>query len=74
MAKSLAQLGIDTTVIPDAAIFAVMPRVTKVLLGAYAVKANGGLIASAGSHLVCNAAQHHSKPVIVCAGASLSLF
>ncbi len=33
MAKNLAQMGIETTVIPDSAIFAVMPRVTKVLLG-----------------------------------------
>ena len=37
MAKSLAEAGIDTTVIHDAAAFAIMARVNKVLLPAHAV-------------------------------------
>ena len=37
MAKSLAEAGIDTTVIHDAATFALMARVNKVLLPAHAV-------------------------------------
>ena len=37
MAKSLAEAGIDTTVIHDAAKFAIMARVNKVLLPAHAV-------------------------------------
>lgn len=37
MAKSLAEAGIDTTVIHDAATFAIMARVNKVLLPAHAV-------------------------------------
>jgi translation initiation factor 2B subunit (eIF-2B alpha/beta/delta family) len=36
MALSLSKAGIDTTVIADSAIFAVMPRVNKVVLGAHA--------------------------------------
>lgn len=37
MAKELAEAGIDTTVIHDAATFAIMARVNKVLLPAHAV-------------------------------------
>ena len=43
MAKSLAKAGIDTTIIHDSAVFAIMARVNKVLLPAHAVLANGGL-------------------------------
>ena len=52
MAKALAEAGIDTIIISDAMIFAVMARVNKVLLGAHAVLANGGLITQAGSNVV----------------------
>ena len=41
MAKSLAEAGIDTTVIHDAATFAIMARVNKVLLPAHAVLVSG---------------------------------
>jgi translation initiation factor eIF-2B subunit beta len=37
LAKSLAEAGIDTTVIHDAATYAIMARVNKVLLPAHAV-------------------------------------
>jgi translation initiation factor eIF-2B subunit beta len=36
MAASLAEVGIETTVITDSAIHAVMSRVNKVVLGAHA--------------------------------------
>lgn len=36
MALSLSKAGIDTTVIADSAIFAAMPRVNKVVIGAHA--------------------------------------
>lgn len=38
MALSLSKAGVDTTVIADSAIFAAMPRVNKVVLGAHAGK------------------------------------
>lgn len=38
MALSLSKAGIDTTVIADSAIYAAMPRVNKVVLGAHAGK------------------------------------
>lgn len=36
MAAALSKAGIDTTVIADSAMFAAMPRVNKVVLGAHA--------------------------------------
>ncbi|CEG74088.1 hypothetical protein RMATCC62417_09355 [Rhizopus microsporus] len=66
MALALSKAGIDTTVVADSAIFAAMPRVNKVVLGAHAVLANGALISVSGSHLLAAAAKHHSTPVLVC--------
>ena len=67
MAVALAEAGISTTLIADAAVFAMMARVNKVIVGAHGVMANGGLIATAGCHLPL-AAQHHSVPLVACAG------
>lgn len=67
-AVSLAKQGCKTTLVSDAAIFAMMARVNKVIIGAHAVMANGGVIAHAGSQAVALAAKHHSVPVVVCAG------
>ena len=68
MAVALAGSGIDVTLITDSAIFAVMSRVNKVILGAHAVTANGGIISICGSHAVTSSAKHHSTPVVVCTG------
>ncbi|ORZ41749.1 hypothetical protein BCR44DRAFT_31099 [Catenaria anguillulae PL171] len=67
-AAKLAALGIETTVIPDSAVFAVMSRVNKVVLGSHAILANGGLVAVAGSAQLAAAAKHYSVPVVVVAG------
>ncbi|KAJ1334434.1 hypothetical protein BSLG_007589 [Batrachochytrium salamandrivorans] len=68
MAASLAKVGIDTTLITDSAIFSIMSRVNKVILGTHAVTANGGIVAISGSQVVAAAAKHHSAPVVVCTG------
>jgi translation initiation factor eIF-2B subunit beta len=68
MAKRLADGGIDTTLITDAAVFAVMSKVDKVLLPTHTVMANGGLIASSGSHNVALAARTHAVPVLCVTG------
>ena len=39
---SLAKSGIETTVINDSAVFAIMSRVNKVIIGTHTVMANGG--------------------------------
>ncbi|CAB1110838.1 unnamed protein product [Ectocarpus sp. CCAP 1310/34] len=68
LAKSLAKHGIDTTVISDSAVFAMMARVNKVILSTHAVVANGGLIALNGSHAVALAASDLSVPVVCVTG------
>jgi len=67
-AKQLAQSNITTTLIPDAAVFAMMARVNKVIITAHAVLANGGVIAPAGTHMVALAARRHAAPFVVLVG------
>ncbi|OMJ29967.1 Translation initiation factor eIF-2B subunit beta [Smittium culicis] len=79
LAKSLSGPNIEAIVIPDAAVFAMMSRVNKVILGTHTilnmaiyvfsiVMANGGLISDAGTQMIATAAKYHSIPVVVCAG------
>lgn len=68
MAKSLSSAGISTYLVPDSSIFALMSRVNKVILGAHAILANGGMFAITGSQIAAAAARTHSTPVVVCAG------
>lgn len=67
-ARQLAQAGINTTAIADSAIFAMMARVNKVLVGTHVVLANGGIMAPVGTHVVALAAKHHSCPFVVLTG------
>ena len=68
MARSLSSAGISTFLVPDSSIYAIMSRVNKLILGAHAVLANGGMYAIAGSLLAASAARAHSTPAVVCAG------
>ncbi|SOV06176.1 related to GCD7 - translation initiation factor eIF2b, 43 kDa subunit [Ustilago sp. UG-2017a] len=68
LARSLTRAGISVLLIPDSSIFAVMPRVSKVVLGAHAVLANGGLMSSAGAFATALAAKQHSTPVVILTG------
>lgn len=67
-AAALSDSGIMVTVISDAAVFAMMARVDKVLIGCHAVVANGGLITQSGAHAVAIAAKHHKVPVVCVTG------
>ncbi|CAI5747332.1 unnamed protein product [Peronospora destructor] len=67
-AHALAESGIDVTVIPDSAVFALMARVNKVVVPAVAVVANGGLIAQSGLQNIALAAKKCSVPVVCVAG------
>ncbi|KAJ2523231.1 GCD complex subunit gcd7 [Coemansia sp. RSA 1939] len=67
-ARALRCANIEVVVIPDSAVFAIMSRVNKVILGTRVVMANGGLIAPSGTHMIAAAARHHSTQVVVCAG------
>ncbi|GME88883.1 hypothetical protein B5S31_g3416 [[Candida] boidinii] len=67
-AKTLAEANIETVIIPDSTVFAVMSRVGKVLIGARSVFANGGCVTAAGVATVCECAKEHRTPVFTVAG------
>merc|ERR1712110_107032 len=67
-AKELAEAGIDSTLIPDSAIFCMMSRVNKVVVGTNAVLANGGLLAMSGVRMLAEAAKYYSVPFVVISG------
>ena len=67
-AKNLIAKGIDTTVVSDAAVYAIMPKVNKVIIGTRSIMANGGLISYNGVYNVCLCAQMFNIPVIVVGG------
>ncbi|KZF25653.1 nagb/rpia/CoA transferase-like protein [Xylona heveae TC161] len=66
--KPLTAAGITVILIPDSAVFALMSRVNKVILGTHAVLANGGLVAAAGTRAIAKAAKTHKTPVVVVSG------
>ena len=66
--KPLIAAGITVILIPDAAVFALMSRVNKVILGTHVVLANGGLVAAAGAKTIAKAARMHRTPVVVVTG------
>ncbi|KAG8693486.1 GCD complex subunit gcd7 [Ceratobasidium sp. 394] len=68
MATALSQHNISTFLVPDSSIFALMSRVTKLILGAHAVLADGGIVAQAGALAAAAAARAHATSVVVCAG------
>nr|XP_043634378.1 translation initiation factor eIF-2B subunit beta [Erigeron canadensis] len=68
LAKELIDRGLQTTLITDSAVFAMISRVNMVIVGAHAVMANGGVIAPVGLNMVALAAQRHAVPFVVLAG------
>lgn len=68
LAKELVAKGLQTTVITDSAVFAMISRVNMVIVGAHAIMANGGVIAPVGLNMVALAAQRHAVPFVVVAG------
>ena len=67
-ARDLSREGIKATVVTDSAVFALMTRVNKVIIGVRAVLANGGLLAHAGAYLIAMAAKAHHVPLVVLSG------
>jgi len=65
MATNLAKAKINTTVITDSAIFAMMARVNKVIIGTSSILADGTVVALSGAKTVALAASHYSVPCIV---------
>ena len=68
-AKRLAQHNIETIVVPDSAVFALMSRVGKVIIGSKTVFVNGGsIVSSAGVSSVCECAREFKTPVFAVTG------
>ncbi|KAG5560412.1 hypothetical protein RHGRI_003656 [Rhododendron griersonianum] len=68
LAKELAKRGVQSTVVTDSAVFAIISRVNMVIVGVHAVMANGGIIAPVGLRMVALAARTHAIPFVVLAG------
>lgn len=67
--RKLADHGIETTIIPDSAVFALMSRVGKVIVGTKTVFVNGGTISStSGVSSVCECAREFKTPVFAVTG------
>ncbi|KAI9892529.1 MAG: GCD complex subunit gcd7 [Vezdaea aestivalis] len=65
--RPLSEAGIKVILVPDAAVFALMARIDKVILSPVAVLANGGLVAGGGTRTIAIAAQDHHVPVMALA-------
>jgi translation initiation factor eIF-2B subunit beta len=61
VARALQKHGLRVMVIPDSAIFAILP---KIIVAAHAVLANGRIVGYSLSHSIALAAKHHSTPFI----------
>ncbi|KAF7544396.1 hypothetical protein G7Z17_g9979 [Cylindrodendrum hubeiense] len=66
--KKLAAAGITVINIMNGGLMAYMSRVDKVIIGAHAVVANGGVVADAGAAAVARAAKEQGNAVIVLSG------
>ncbi|CAG9800639.1 unnamed protein product [Chironomus riparius] len=66
MLKSLTMEGISCTYVLINAISFIMPKVTKVLLGAHALLANGYVMSRVGTAQISMIANSYNVPVLVC--------
>lgn len=66
MAKALCTAGIQTTLIQDSAVFPMMSRVNKVIIGTKTVVSNGGIKTFVGAASLASAAKFYSVPLYVC--------
>jgi translation initiation factor eIF-2B subunit beta len=55
--KRLQEEGIDSKLITDSSVYALMSGVDKVVISIHAIMANGGLLAHAGAYQICLAAR-----------------
>ncbi|RLV95730.1 Translation initiation factor eIF-2B subunit beta [Spathaspora sp. JA1] len=66
--KTLAKHNIETILIPDTTVYAVMSRVGKVIIGTNAVFVNGGCLSNSGVANVVECAKEHKTPVFAVGG------
>lgn len=63
LALNLSKENINTMLIHDSAMFAVMSRVNKAIIGTHSVLPNGGIMAVSGAHTLALACKYYSVPV-----------
>ncbi len=68
MAEALEKLNIPVTLIVDSAVRFVMPKITRVLVGAEAIAANGAIVGKVGTSVVALTAKEARVRVFVAAG------
>nr|XP_040240693.2 translation initiation factor eIF-2B subunit delta isoform X2 [Anopheles coluzzii] len=66
MLEELVQLGVKCMCVLINAVAYVMPEVTKVLLGAHALLANGSVMSRVGTAQIALVAKSYNVPVLVC--------
>ncbi|KFB47135.1 AGAP005937-PA-like protein [Anopheles sinensis] len=66
MLEQLVQQGVKCTCVLINAVSYVMPEVTKVLLGAHALLANGSVMSRVGTAQIALVAKSYNVPVLVC--------
>lgn len=66
--QALTVAGIAVIVVPFSAVFALMSRVSRVIVDTHVVLADGGLVAMAGAKAIALAARMHRTPVVVLSG------
>ncbi|KAG5928384.1 hypothetical protein E4U42_000777 [Claviceps africana] len=66
--KKLTALGITVINVMNSGLMAYMSQVSKVILGARSIVANGSAVTDAGAASIARAAQKHGKAVVVLAG------
>ena len=68
MALTLAKKGVETVLIRDAAVFGVMGKVNKVIIGAHAIMADGGVLGASGTDMVTSSAVYFRVPIVCVTG------
>lgn len=64
MAAELRRNHLNVVVIPDCAVFAILPKVSKIIVPVFTVLENGGIVSYSLAHSVALAAKHYSTPFI----------
>ncbi|EPS42998.1 hypothetical protein H072_3022 [Dactylellina haptotyla CBS 200.50] len=66
--NTLTSMGVETILIPDSVVPAIISRVNKVIMGSHVILRNGSCITNAGAKTVARCALQHSIPVVVVSG------
>jgi len=68
LALSLSSSGIPTLLIPDSGIYSLLSRISKIIIGAHSIRADGSLLAISGTLPLVVTAREQKVPVIVLSG------